>query len=288
MSKTVSTLAQALIAALTPFVTEGAGDTAINQIADTVNDTVKQETQDKTEFELWAMSSCGEFYIPYNKEFHSGGVNKVTAKGIFAKLRGVNPANFAKLEGAWLDQHGLEVNAYELVDGQPVAVEADEVVDKPKPTKPGGKPTPPKPGKPTEPGGKPTKPGEDFKAKALQHINLLTNEHSVDYDFLVEQLLTPFEVDSFEDLAEADHKAVYTEAKAWDHWLNQIKCELDKCQTWDEKHGDGLVEGFDATVAEYAESLGEVSRDNLGELHTAVTEYTGPWSTYYKELAEAE
>ncbi|CAH9015474.1 conserved hypothetical protein [Vibrio phage 489E54-1] len=302
MSKplTVSTLAQALIAALQPFAVEGAGSTAINQIADTVADTVAKAGDTVTETEtsvVWALSTCGDYFIPFTDEIHGmtkddngADIPKITGKGLFAKKRGVAPGVFNKVEGAWIDEHGKEADQFELVDGLPVEIQG-EVTPPTPPTKP-GKPTPPtKPGKPTPPTkpGKPTpptkkEPSEDFQAKALAEINSLTNTHGIDYDFLVEQLLTPFEVESFNDLDESDHKAVWTEAKAWNDWMNQIEAVRVQCEKWDEEHGDGLVEGFDLTVQEYG--YDKVAELPLGEQHhsallEAVEAYAKPWSEYY-------
>ncbi|AUR81377.1 hypothetical protein NVP1072O_31 [Vibrio phage 1.072.O._10N.286.48.A12] len=293
MSKplTVSTLAQALIAALQPFTVEGSGSTAINQIADTVADTVAKagttvEAGDTVTSDVWALSTCGEYFIPFTDEIHGmtkdddgADIPKITGKGLFAKKRGVNPSVFNKAEGNWIDEHGKEANQFELVDGQPVEIEG---------TKP-GKPTPPaKPGKPTPPSkpGKPTPPakkqGEDYQAKALAEINSLTNTHNVDYDFLVDQLLTPFEVESFNDLDESDHKAVWTEAKAWNDWLNQIVEVRSQCEKWDAEHGDGLVEGFDLTVGELGyESTAEIITGAHSAVLEAVEEYAKPWAEYY-------
>lgn len=298
MSKDYSPIASAIISALLPFVNEedkqglNAAFAHVKMSAEEAADkmlSMLPETSSDTEHELWAKSSCGEYYIPYNPECHTGGDNKVTQKGLFAKLRGLNPSQFAKIEGAWIDKHGLEVTEYELNDeGQPVKIGASEETPEPEqePEKPN---RPSKPGKPSKP-NRPAKPGKptgesDGRKESIANLNALV-KLGCDFDFVKDNLLAHFEVDGLDDLPaenEAEFKAL---SKAWVDWLNMIDAIHSQFIEWDTNSPSGEDEGtrdhYLALLEEFgAENMQTLPRESLSEFHEQLEAIQSEWKQYF-------
>lgn len=309
MSKDYSPIASAIISALLPFVNEedkqglnatfatlkstGAEATAKMQEGVAQATSTPETTTESTEHELWAKSSCGEFLIPYNPKCHTGGENKVTAKGQFAKLRGLNPSDFAKIEGAWIDAHGLEITEYELIDGQPVKLGGDvETETTPEPEKPNrpakpGKPnTPAKPNRPAKP-GKPSKPAGDSndRKEAIENLNALV-KMGCDFDFVKDGLLAHFGVEGLDDLPvekEAEFKAL---SKAWVDWLKMIDKIHSQFIAWDTDSPSGenedTVSFYTALLEEFdVDNMQTLPRESLSKFHEQLEPIYDQWKAYF-------
>lgn len=296
MSKDFSPIASAIIASLLPFVNDedkqGLNATfaslrsSASEATAKMQESVSQATTTEPEFDLWAKSSCNDFLIPYNPECHTGGENKVTGKGQFAKLRGLNPSMFAKIEGAWIDKHGLEVTQYELNDeGQPVKIGGEvtttetETPSRPaKPGKPGAPNRPSKPGKPSS-----VSKESDDKKEAIANLNALV-KLGCDFDFVKDNLFAHFGVEGFDDLPvenEAEFKAL---SKAWLDWLKMIDAIHSQFIAWDTNSPSGEDEG---TVDHYQALLDEFGVDNMQSLpRESLREFHDQLEATYKEWSE--
>lgn len=305
-NKDFSPIASAVITALLPFVNDE-DKQGLNATFATLKSTASEATvkmqegvsqaisdaEATNEFDLWAKSSCGEYLIPYNAKCHTGGENKVTAKGQFAKLRGLNPSDFAKIEGAWIDQHGLEITEYELVDGQPVRIGEGEyegaqstetTPEKPnRPAKPGKPGAPSKPNRPAKP-GKPAGDSND-KKESIANIQQLV-KMGCDYDFVKDNLLAHFEVEGLDDLPtenEAEFKAL---SKAWVDWLKMIDTIHSQFISWDNEspsgENEGTVDHYLALLEEFgAENMQTLPRESLAEFHGQLEPIHDEWKAYF-------
>lgn len=309
MSKDYSPIASAIISALLPFVNEedkqglnatfatlkstGAEATAKMQEGVAQATSTPETTTESTEFELWAKSSCNEFLIPYNPKCHTGGENKVTAKGQFAKLRGLNPSDFAKIEGAWIDAHGLEITEYELVDGQPVKLGGDvetETTPEPekpnRPTKPGKPNAPAKPNRPAKP-GKPSKPAGDSndRKEAIENLNALV-KMGCDFDFVKDGLLAHFGVEGLDDLPTEDEAEFKALSKAWVDWLGMIDKIHSQFIAWDNDSPSGenedTVSFYTALLEEFGvDNMQTLPRESLSEFHEQLEPIYDQWKAYF-------
>ena len=284
MSKDFSPIASAIIGALLPFVNESdkQGLNAVFAIAKGSLADATEKMQEITSGEdsapantVWALATCGDFFIPFDERIHGmtkdedkNDIPKILATGKFGKKRNVPPKDITKIEGELVDQYGKDKTEFELGDdGQPVAI-AGETTE---PKRPGGKPA--------RPGGKPQ--DEDRKA-ALELINVLTKDYGVNYDFIVEQLLSEHGVDSFQDLAPEFNKTVHRDVKAWVDFLKLITELENWFKEMDGKHHETSHEQFEDLLTEYdVNSVSELARDQLSAFHDSVDGLKGEWSTFF-------
>ncbi|UUW39225.1 hypothetical protein [Vibrio phage Artemius] len=306
MSKDYSPIASAIISALLPFVNEE-DKQGLNATFATLKSTGAEATakmqegvaqatstpETTTKFELWAKSSCNEFLIPYNPKCHTGGENKVTAKGQFAKLRGLNPSDFAKIEGAWIDTHGLEITEYELVDGQLVKLGGDvetETTPEPekpnRPTKPGKPNAPEKPNRPAKP-GKPSKPAGDSndRKEAIENLNALV-KMGCDFDFVKDGLLAHFGVEGLDDLPTEDEAEFKALSKAWVDWLGMIDKIHSQFIAWDSDSPSGenedTVSFYTALLDEFGvDNMQTLPRESLSKFHEQLEPIYDQWKAYF-------
>lgn len=271
---------QAIIAALTPFAE--AGSESANEIVETLTSEATETPKGP-----WALASCKDFFVPWNKEIHTGS-KTVSKDGTFGRRRNLEDDFFIATEGSWVDAHGLEAKLYELDENQvPQLVElSDAEMEQVEDEKPVKKTPPSKPGKKTPPSkpGKKTPPAKSTEESALRKetivfINTLVKQHEVDYDMIIEVLLSPFKVVSFEELPEENYKEVHRDAKAWCSWYSLIAEYKAKFDAFDAKHSDDLVEEFDGLTVD----MNQLSFTELSAVYDEVKELHDQWYAYYNE-----
>ena len=291
MSYTITELALAITEAMKPFLADKPLVTAkvIESVTGAVEGTCDTVEEDKSYhdgfsfFTLWALSSCKDFYLPWNEEIHSSS-KKVTQTGQFAKFKGLDKDIFIKKEGAWLDLHGVDASTHELNEqGIPVEIEVGEkvVVAKDKPTRKA--PPVSSDDKPARPSRRtPPAKEDDFQAKALVHINNIIDKHSVDYDFIVDQILSPFDVDSFEELPTENEKEVFEAVEHWDGLLTSAIGVQTTLSRLDDVYGDELMADYDDMLPNGPQGT---AISDLKKVLPDLVAFKHEWTKYYETQA---
>jgi hypothetical protein len=237
---------------------------------------------------VYALSSCKEYFIPFNEEIHGqtkdddkNDIPKVNTNGDFAKKRGVSPKLFIEIEGAWIDEHGLEALTHELIDGVPTLIESTSKPGGNKPAKPGGKPTGAELAKST--------PANEGKVKIAKAINALNKDNAVDYDKILSVVL-PDGIDDLDELHTDDFQNVLMKCTQWLNAIELCRNVIDSLAELELPEGDeeDLTQIANDWISQYTCSatgevcvhIGQVDIADLTALHTSLESAFDDWSAY--------
>lgn len=189
---------------------------------------------------------------------------KTTAKGVWKLLRGVDKDLVASVKAS----NALLAESTE--DEKPSAPPKPSTGKKPSaPPKPTvGKKAPPAPKK------------DNNKQKAINEVNRLTEDFSVDYE-LVLGLLKEMGATNFDDLPAEKYPDAARDFKAWADWLEMCNTEAKRVVDFGGEDGrEGLVEIY---TGRSIAGIHECKFDDCNALHDALTEYADAWQKYAEE-----
>jgi hypothetical protein len=237
--------------------------------------------------------------LPWNEEFHAatksqnndGTWKRIRISGENKEQRKAeNDAAFEAWKNEYLGGAGDTIDEPAPFKPTPLsaAVESMAVPSTPKPPATPAAPSTPKPPATPAAPSKPVEPTE--QRKALEAINVLTNEYKTDFDLIIDGVLKPLGADTFEALSAENYAKVTTECTAWAGMLSQVQDQIDRLDLVDTAtNGDNnlmeTVVGYHLNAhTKGAVILGQIGRANIGTLIDNLKESADQWVKWYASI----
>lgn len=216
------------------------------------------------------LNSLDETGVPWDERIHSSN-QKQSNKNVWAKRRGVQPAEFNKVHAELVAKHKIS-SAKETVSAPP------------SPSAPAAPSAPPAPAAKQAPAA-PTaelSPQEQSKKDLIAAMNKLTSDYDVSFDTCL-TLLDKFNAKTLDTLDPANYDAACRDFTQWADWLKMIDEEVEKIR---EMAGDQAEEGIQICFDNVgAKSLSEVKFEDCNDCHNYMTDFRKSWDDYIASQA---
>ena len=205
----------------------------------------------------------------------------------------IHTSNKGKTQkGIWKRKPGLDDDFFNTVIEEIYIPTEDEKQSPPVKKTPPVKKAPPVKKTPPVKKAPPTKPGKSaenkFKGQALKNISTITEKFGATGDDVINNLLSKFDVDTFDALSQEKHSELYDDTVSWLKGLGFIQDEIDVATTL--SAGSEYVDDINDSIGVYINEaggkdskLGSVPIEGLEALLTEVTEFADSWDEFFKE-----